>query len=108
MLRVTVCSPQDATATGLDDSASCRIEVDWLVVKGCDVPALDVVFCRVPATGTVDDVKYEVSDVLWQRAGFNLRPRQFFLELQGRHVHFGMPLSALPVRESFFLRPSPA
>ena len=53
---------RDSTAAGLDESASCRIEVDWLVVKVCDVPSLDVVFCRVPATGIVDDVKYAVSD----------------------------------------------
>ena len=69
---------RDATAAGLDDSASCRPEVDWLMVKVCNIPVLDVLFCRVPATGTVDDVKYAVADALWQRAGLNLRPSQFF------------------------------
>ena len=63
------------------------------MVKVCDVSALDVVFCRLPATGTVDDVKYEVCDVLWQRAGLNLRPHQFFLELQSV-TYISVPLSA--------------
>ena len=99
---------RDATAAGLDGSTSCGPEVDWLMMKVCNVPVSDVLFCRVPATGTVDDVKYAVGDALWQRAGLNLRPCQFFLELQGHHVPFSMALSTVPVRESFFLRRSPA
>ena len=34
---------QDATAAGLDGSTSCS-EVDWLTVKVCNVPDLDVLF----------------------------------------------------------------
>ena len=34
---------QDTTAAGLDGSTSCS-EVDWLMVKVCNVPDLDVLF----------------------------------------------------------------
>ena len=100
---------RDVTTASLDGSTACGLEVDWLMVKVCNVSGLDVLFCRVPATGTVDDVKYAVADALWQRVGLNFRPRQFFLELQGHHVPFSMALSRVPVvYESFYLRRSPA
>ena len=71
--------------------------VQWLAVMVTNVPIVDVVLCRVAATGTVDDIKLAVADDVWHRTGHDLRTSSFCLELQGRHVPFSTNLSDLPL-----------
>ena len=53
---------RDAETACLDEGTNRESRVQWLAVMVTNVPVVDVVLCRVAATGTVDDIKFAVAD----------------------------------------------
>ena len=93
---LTVSMKRDAEAANLEEGTNRESRAQWLAVMVTNVPVVEVVLCRVAATGTVDDIKFAIADDIWHRTGHDVRTSSFRLELQGRHVPFSTNLNDLP------------